>query len=164
MVVQTRPMPTNNPYSAPESNLEPAVHAPRKMLWWKIFCWVFVLIQLSAAISMAADYEELTWQDPVDIFIYGFVCTGIYGFAYQKKILIPLAWRALIVITLLWDSIYLGTEFYDLLVTEDEGRVIFVIILIVFSPLLFLQYLALYKYAFQSAHLWQANTKRAASE
>ncbi len=157
-------MPTNNPYEAPESNLEPVIQAPRNMLWWKIFFWVFLVIQLSAAISMLTGYETLTWQDPIDIVIYGFVCAGIFGFVYQKKILVPFAWRILIAITLLWDSFYLGTEFYDLLVTEEDARVIFAIILIVFSPLLFLQYLALYKYAFQSAYLWQENTKRAASE
>ncbi len=148
-------MPINNPYSAPEANLEPVIQAPRKMRWWKIFFWVFLLCQLWAAISAATDYEELTWQDPIDLVIYGFVCAGIFGFAYQKKIFTPLVWRALIVITLLWETIFIGTEVYDLLITEEDAWIFLVIVLVVFSPLIFLQYLALYKFAFQSSHLWR---------
>lgn len=156
-------MPTNNPYEAPESNLEPVIQAPRNMLWWKIFCWILLSLQCLFIYSNLFDVTSIGWQEVVDCFIYIFVISGVFGLAYQKKIFVIQFWRYFIPVVFIWDTSYTTMQFFE--PDMDEiSRISFAITLLFLLPFIFFQYLALYKYAFQSAYLWQENTKRAASE
>ena len=63
-------MPIDNPYLAPESDLEPVDRAPRKMLGWKIYFWILLLLQCLFIFSNLYEVESIGWQELVDCFIY----------------------------------------------------------------------------------------------
>ncbi len=160
--VAAHPMPTNNSYDAPESNLEPVIQAPRKMLGWKIYFWVLLTLQCLFIYGNLFDVESIGWQETVDCVIYVFVLSGIFGLAYQKKIFLNLFWRFFIPVVFLWDLFYTAMQFLEPDM-DVASQISFAVILVFFLPFIFFQYLALYKYAFQSAYLWQENAQRATS-
>ncbi|PUA29150.1 MAG: hypothetical protein B0W54_00625 [Cellvibrio sp. 79] len=153
-----------NPYAAPvAAPLATTQHLPKKMLWWKILFWLLVILEGAAFIAIVWGDDALAWDDSVEIVIYVFVIAGIFGFAYQRVLFAELFWRGVIPVAALWDIFLIGKSVYEGL-HQEYFFVGVVIIAAVFGPVMFFQYLALYKYAFQSPHLWNAKTNRVAPE
>lgn len=146
-------MPIDNPYLAPESDLEPVDRAPRKMLGWKIYFWILLLLQCLFIFSNLYEVESIGWQELVDCFIYIVVLAGVFGLAFQKKIFLIWFWRYFILVLLLWDVSYTAMQFFahDM---DEVSQLTFAFTLLFLSPFIFFQYFALYKYAFQSTYLW----------
>lgn len=95
-----------------------------------------------------------SWLDVTgEMIIYGGVLTGIFGFAYNKRILfwrfwaywIPLAvfWDIYSITSLDWSALYTPNMLYALGFTLLLGL-----------PVWILQYTALIKYAFRSKEIW----------
>ena len=152
-----------NPYAAPvAAPLATTQHLPKKMLWWKIFFWLLVMLEGAAFIAIFLGDDSLAWDDTCEMVIYVFVIAGVFGFAYQRALFSELFWRCLIPLAALWDIFLIGKA-----VAEEWHQEYFfvgvVIIAAVFGPVMFFQYLALYKYAFQSPQLWIAKTNRVAA-
>lgn len=153
-----------NPYTAPvAAPLASTQHLPKKMLWWKIFFWLLVLLEGAAFIAIFWGDDALAWDDICEVIIYIFVIAGVFGFAYERTLFTERFWRCLIPLAALWDIFLTGQSAYETR-HQEYFFVVIAIVAVIFGPFIFFQYLALYKYAFQSTHLWGAKTNRVAPE
>ena len=142
----------NNPYNTPSSDLGEDKQSVSKTKW-KVFFWVIIVIELLSLILMVSDSEE-TWLNIIlDIIVYSSIIIGLYGFSYNKKILNKKIWVYLI-------PIGIALEIYGFLregltfESSEEMYVVLAITAVIIVPLLFLQFLALYKYSFKSPEIW----------
>lgn len=153
-----------NPYAAPvAAPLATTQHPPKKMFWWKIFFWLLVLLEGAAFIAVLWGEDALAWDDTCEMVIYVFVIAGVFGFAYGRTLFTERFWRCLIPVAALWDIFLTGQGVYEAW-HQEYFFVGVAIVAVLFGPVMFFQYLALYKYAFQSRPLWIAKTNRVATE
>lgn len=152
-----------NPYAAPlAAPLATTQHPPKKMLWWKIFFWLLVSFESAAFITIFFGDDSLAWDDLCEMVIYVFVIAGVFGFAYGRMLFTELFWRCFIPVAALWDIFLTGKGVYEAW-HQEYFFVGVAIVAVIFGPVIFFQYLALYKYAFQSSHLWFTKTNRVTS-
>lgn len=143
-----------NPYEPPKSDIGAGVTGVKSTaskLRWKIFFWIILFLEVLSVISEIIDPEKNLHSIIVEILVYSAILTGLFGFAFSKKIFSQKPWRYLIPIGISWDMFTL-TELSDLYAVETQA--IFVIILIIVLPISVLQYFALYKYSFKSDDIW----------
>ncbi len=153
-----------NPYATPvAAPLAPTQHSPKKMLWWKIFFWLLVLLQISTFIGIFSGSDALTWDVIGEMVIYIFVIAGVFGFAYRQALFTEWFWRCLVPVAALWDMFLIGQSVTGAW-NKEHSFVGVIIIAVVFGPLMSFQYFALYKYAFRSNYLWATKTNRVAPE
>lgn len=142
-----------NPYEAPKSVLESEILPLRKKIGWKIFFWFYLCFDLLGMASMLFSEDEAVFDIVGECVVYSFALLGIFAFAYNKKIGGPLLWRIVLLVLVVWDcyifsSVFIGVDYSDLGLAPIIGMISFVV------PILFLQYFALYQYAFRSNEIW----------
>lgn len=148
----------NDPYKTPQANVE--VHETASKTGWKIFFWVLLVLEVLSLAYMAIDPAETLLKTLLETLIYLSILTGIFGFAYDRKLLFRRFWVALIPVGLIYDA-------YTLLMLDwgfesaEEMYFSLALIALLLIPLMFFQYLGLYSYACKSAQIWQpdADTK-----
>lgn len=125
--------------------------------------WLLVLLQGASFIVIFGDGDTPAWDDICEVVIYVFVIAGVFGFAYERALFTERFWRCLIPVAALWDIYLTGQGVYEAW-HQEYFFVGIAIVAVIFGPFVFFQYLALYKYAFQSPQLWIAKTNRVAPE
>lgn len=143
----------DNPYAAPQSVLENDALVMRKKTGWKIMFWCYLFIELVGVASMLFGDDEPLFDIVGEIVVYSFAFVGIFGFAYNKKIATPLLWRIVILVLFMWDCYVFLSGYVD---GSYDGLELSALLIIgsIVVPMLFLQYFALYQYAFQSKEIW----------
>ncbi len=143
----------DNPYAPPQSVLETDVLVLRKKTGWKIMFWCYLFIELAGVASMLFGSDEPVFDIVGEIVVYSFAFVGIFAFAYNKKIATPLLWRIVILVLFFWDCYVFIAGYMDgsyagleLVATLSIAGIV--------SVMLFLQYFALYQYAYQSKEIW----------
>lgn len=145
----------NTPYQAPRSELQDeSFNTPSPRKFWKFFFWLLLVLEI-VSIGMMIDDQESWVEILVDVFIYTFVLTALFGYAYRKRILARTVWRLTIPIALIYDIHSLVTLDFEDIESTTELLVLSSITFAVMAPLVFAQYLGLFKYAYRSAEIWQ---------
>lgn len=151
----------DNPYQAPQSNVDNGIIESKNKTGWKIFFWVMVLLHIALLFSTWADAEaELEVYDfVVDFILYPFIFLGLFGYAYNKQFLSPNVWKATMVVGILSDvySIWrLIDEEQELFIFDGEVvlYVTFSLVILLSFSLMFVQYLGLYRYGYNSPEIW----------
>src|SRR5690606_23113934 len=96
---------------------------------------------------MASDGDPIA-EILIDLFVYGFVLAGLFGFAYRKKILVRAVWQLTIPIALIYDvSSLVSIDIDDI---ESTAELIFISLIsfVILAPIIFAQYIGLFKYAY----------------
>lgn len=158
----------DNPYQAPTANVDTGIVEPPSKKGWKIFAWFLLSMQLLAVFFVmlvsTEEYEsEMTVLDNVSmLLIYPAIIIGVFAFAYSWKLLSPIYWKLLIVIGVVMDiySAYLqGFAVEDLGLWGIMGYLFVGGIVFLVLLMAFLQYFALYQYAFKSPEIWMSQDK-----
>lgn len=142
-----------NPYEVPRSALENNVLTMRKKAGWKIFFWLYFCFELLGITSMFFGEDDTVFDIVGEVVVYSFVLLGLFAFAYNKKIAAPLLWKTVLFVLVGWDCYVLIEVFIDDTYAGVEVAVIVGLSIFVLA-ILFLQYFALYQYAFQSKEIW----------
>jgi hypothetical protein len=146
----------SNPYETPQSNIE--VNLSISKTKWKVFFWVVFFLEVLSLVSLFVDPEESILSIIFELIIYGSIIIGIFGFAYDKKIFFIQFWILLIPAAFIYDIYIFTTGDWGLedLAIESifEMYLVFGGMLAIILPLMFFQYLALYKYCFKSPQIW----------
>lgn len=122
--------------------------------WWKIYFFIILALQLISftySFQNIAAGEELI-QSISDIVIYPFILAAIFGYSFNKKILIRKIWQILFPVAIFADLV-----FFCMMFAEDDysgGAIMTVIILLFIAPLIVFQYIALYRYGFAKTEPW----------
>ena len=105
-------------------------------------------------ISCSGICEEELLINILELVIYSFILIGIYGFVYNKRILYRKLWAIFIPVGIIYDLYTVTTIELTTVDTMMELYIVFGIIIIIFLPMSFFQYMALYKYSFKSVNIW----------
>ena len=139
-----------DPYRAPEADLLDEA-APSKV-WWKVFFWLLLILEALSITAYINDPAESVFEMLLEIAIYSAILVGMFGFAYDKKILSQGIWKIVLPIGLAYD-IYVLID----IVGSSSPQTLYLttvsMVVIVFPVMLF-QYIALYKYGFKSTDIW----------
>lgn len=93
-------------YKPPESDLGiNKLVSNRPHVMWRVFFWFNVAILLLIIFVLAA-LPGLGILDYIDMIVFGFVLTGIYSFAYSKKMLSTIIWKISCLLYVLWFVFY----------------------------------------------------------
>ncbi|MCK5790902.1 MAG: hypothetical protein KAH34_08670 [Ketobacter sp.] len=142
-----------NVYQAPASELL-GEHTERPKKRWKCFFWLMLTLEALSLLGMLAG-EEVQYGDlALESVIYGIVLSGLYGFAYQKRLLVPVVWKLALPMVMGYDAYSIATT--DTLQPDQAASLVMVVVLllVVLLPLLLFQYYALFRYGFKCNFIW----------
>ena len=144
----------NNPYQPPESDVISKNNIKQPKLGWKIFFWIILVIELLSVSVALIDHEENIYELTAETLFYTAILLGLFGFSYNKKIIIRVFWGYLIPIGLIWDIYTISSIGWTEMETSEELYFSIGFLIVIGLPLLVLQYTALYKYCFRSPEIW----------
>ena len=147
-----------NPYQAPESDLGNEAPQPKSKKGWKVFFWFLVIFHVfiiaTTFLVPSDDYEMVDYF--IDLVVYPVIMVGIFGFAYDKQIITSVFWKVWIGVALICDT-YSLAEVFDTETLDYEGMELYAflaVLLAILLPILILQYICLYGYAYKSPEIW----------
>ncbi len=114
---------------------------PEKVTKWFGWRWVFVavaalyLVNITALISAVIPFGMFEF---VNLMIYALVVQGVYGYAYNRHFYSREFWLLFFPVAVMWDAFDISRQLHRV-----QQAINF---LILFGPLLVLQYYALYRY------------------
>ena len=139
-----------NPYSAPEADLD--VEADLRKGWaWKLY-FVFVVLLLILSMFVYAAMENTGVADIVSNILAVPATIGFFGYVFTKKIYIRQFWLANFWVQVIWGVAYYFLTDVDLRGGMDEQSFIIsqIVIWVLFLP----YYVALYRYGSRNNQMW----------
>ena len=123
---------------------------------WKIYFWVFLLILLIGYAVIFLGSPSI-W-DFLDVIISLIAISGLFSYAYQKKILSCNFWKAWLFVIFFWDIIYnlLLSQIFGLAqnISFDIEK-LSIMEMIISWVLIIPEYIALYLLGFKSSDFWE---------
>ncbi|TQV73773.1 hypothetical protein FLL45_12960 [Aliikangiella marina] len=144
----------HNPYQSPDAEIYLKLPPKKGKNLWKAFFVISFLLYL-IALFFILDFIR---NDPLittfDLIIDTLLLTGLYGFAFDRKLLFKGFWIVLLISAM-------GIDAYDYFangfVSSDAGElfVFYLAISLFLLTVSFIQYLALFMYSFSSDDIWR---------
>lgn len=149
----------DNPYQPPKADLGNDIIKPKSKKGWKIFFWVMMSLQLMLMVSTFIDpiEDKIPIDHFIDFVIYPITILGIFGFAYNKRLITSGFWKNWIVIAIITDIYSISAIFKTDIGSASSGIELYLYvgtILAILVPIMALQYYCLYSYAFKSTQIW----------
>ena len=121
---------------------------------WKIFFWFLFGMEVLSLSMMVLD------RDPVveiisEVIVYSLVLLGVFGYAYSRRLLNRLVWKSIIPVALIYDAYGLASVDYSGIETAWELVFLLTFVAITLGPILIMQYITLFRYAYRSTRLWR---------
>jgi len=121
---------------------------------WKIYFFIFLTLQL---IGFITSIQELlvakNMIEPLLYFvIYPWVIAAVFGYCFNRKFLARRIWQVIFPAALVTDII-----FFSILFVEQNfiaNIIALIMFIITLFPLIILQYVALYRYAYSQTEPW----------
>ena len=148
----------DNPYQAPQSNVDNGIVEVKSKKGWKIYFWFILLISIVSVSSVVIDNDlEFTFVEKIISFcVYPIVSMGIFGLAYSKRFFAPIFWKLWMLVSLVADAYSLPEIFkMDMEFAFDwELYIYYGVITALLLPITIIPYIGLYFYAFKSPEIW----------
>lgn len=143
-----------NPYKTPSSELEN--HQLDRKLRWKILFWIVFILEILSFGLLIAEDSLFSFKTICEVLVYIPVLLGLFGYAYNKAILFPAFWKILIPVGVIYDAWMIFDDFKESALESDPSFAIavFGVVIILFLPMMFFQYLALYYYSQNKNNIW----------
>ncbi len=140
-----------NPYQTPQSDVNVVEQVSKTK--WKFFVWVIVLLEILSIVMLVIDPEESVLDVVIDLVIYIFIILGLFGYAYNKRIFFKEMWKFVIPVAFVYDiyGLYVLDWTYG---STEELYITIGFTAAIGLPIMFFQYLALYRYGFRSQEIW----------
>ncbi len=130
-----------------------------RSIWWKAYFFIFLTLVLLAFNSYF--YNLLAGEKLIES-ISSFVVTpwvlvAIFGYSFNRKFFVRKVWEMLFPIVIITDILSVTLSYMSFSEQNGPGQslFIFVVIYVLFAPLLYFQYLALYRYGFSKNEPWE---------
>lgn len=145
-----------DPYKSPESNVSVNAESDvgNSKIGWKIFFWLFLVLEFTAIVFMIFDPETSGFELFSDFVINAAILMGLFGYSYNRKILIRKLWGYVIPVGIVYDSHSIVTLGWLDISTKLELYILVGLLLLVMFPLMILQYYGLFKYRYRSDEIW----------
>ena len=125
-----------------------------RSIWWKIYFFIILALQLHSFVISSQDLlagEDLI-RNILDFVVYPWILVAIFGYSFNKKLLISKVWEVLFPVAIITDIIQIYLFFAER--NSYEGILIVLIGYAILSPLIVFQYIALYRYGFSKTEPW----------
>jgi len=118
-------------------------------MFWKIYAILLTVILVTAyVIVFVGGVQTLHYVDlPISII----ALVGLYGFAFQVKLVNIWIWRVWLGIVVAWDMYY---NFYDAISSAPEFSPLIIGGIVVAIGIIIPEYIALFLYGFRSHSIW----------
>lgn len=122
---------------------------------WKIYFWILLLLLLLSYAAIFTGAPSI-W-DVFDIIISLAAITGLFAYAYKKKVLTAKFWSITFLVIIAWDLTYnlVLSEYLGVAQNISGSRDASPIQTLVGLALVMPEYIALYLLAFKSDTLWK---------
>ena len=122
---------------------------------WKIYFWILLLLLLLAYTAIFMGMPSI-W-DLLDSFISLVAITGLFSYAYKKRILTPKFWSIVFVTIIAWDFTYnlILTDYLGVAQQIEQDYKSSIATKLASLALVIPEYIALYLLAFNSDLLWK---------
>lgn len=137
-----------DPYKPPVSDVK--VEEVKRKTIWKVFFWLILILEVLSLIDIAFDPNKPVNDLLIEAVIYSAILMGLFGYAYSKRIFNKLFWKFVFPIGIAYD-LY---DFYGVAEWDWSFSSIDIVFAIIVFPLMYFQYLALYRYGFKSEEIW----------
>ncbi len=141
----------NNPYKPPKSDIH--IQEKPNKIKWKFFFWIVFALKVISVVIIASDLDDPALALALELAVYSTVLIGLFGFAYGKCLFKRQLWKIVLPVGIIYDTYAIISQDWAFVSTEEMYIVLGVIAIIVF-PIVFFQYMALYKYGFKSEDIW----------
>lgn len=120
------------------------------ILWKVYFCFLtaVVLVFLGGSITGPVSAIKI-----IDIPLSLIALAGLFGFAYQKSILMKTFWKVLLPVVVVWD-LFANFLWNGVSGLRDFAWLEIVFVIAVYYVLFSAEYAALYLYGFRSKKIW----------
>ncbi len=138
-----------NPYAPPASEVDPE-HLARitRRRAWRVYAFFLTgLYGLTMFYSFATDYRAILIPD---LLFSGVGLTGLFAFAFRKRVLRPWVWVVWAVLLPVWDLLF--SFVLDRSTDETGGAVETALVFLLVVP----EYIALWRYAHSSNEIWRS--------
>ena len=122
---------------------------------WKVYFFISLIILLVSPFYYVIEPNTFTIKDAIDYVVWSIGLLGLFGFAYQRRIINVLFWKVWFFILVVWDISFTINSFIEEPV-EFDSLSIFIAVMI-FIVLILPQYFAIYLFGYKSAHIWVQN-------
>ena len=127
--------------------------------WWKIYFFIILALQIHSFIISFQDLlvgKDLI-RNIIDFVVYPWVLVAIFGYSFNKRILIRRVWEVLFLVVITADII----QIYLFIKEQNNYEGTFIVLMgyAIILPLIILQYIALYRYAFSKTEPWVSGYK-----
>ena len=143
-----------DPYRPPQSDIE--IPEPPTKTGWKVFFWVLLVMEALSLGTMMVDSEQPLFEILIELLVYPLILAGLFGYAFNRRILVRRLWIGLIPIALCYDFYWIFESDWGLESSADPWLELGLALSLV-VPLLVFQYLGLVNYAFRSPDIWHSN-------
>ena len=126
-----------------------------KKIGWKIYFVIFSLLLLFVYYGLLS--KGITIYDSADIAISLIALTGLFGYAFTKKIHSQTLWRIWLFVIVIWDLFY-NIYLTAILGVAQGGETCNITEILIGFIFIFPEYIALYKYGYKSTALWKNDT------
>lgn len=93
-----------NPYESPKSDVAREANFKRS-IWWKVYFFIITILGAFGSISFLFE-EQAGVAEYLQLLLFILFTTGLFGFTFLKKILIPTVWLWVLIISLLFGAFY----------------------------------------------------------
>lgn len=150
-----------NPYQSPSSDIKVEEKIKEGRLGWKIFFFIMLALELLTVFLYLGEFQEGTFElyNIPSLIIYPFIVLGLFGYAFHKRFFKQGFWKILLPNAFVADVYTIWRDFE----TDPElysEPYIFGTMMVILLPILFLQYLVLYRYGFSQLSPWDDESVR----
>lgn len=151
----------NNPYQAPKADLGKEIIEPKSKRGWKIFFWVLLVLQVLSVLFMWSEASPQIHELVINLLVYPFILIGLFAYAYNKRFISQGFWKVLFFIGI-------SSDLYSVwaLIKEGEGfssdaEMYFTLVLmaVLILPMMYFQYLGLYRYGYNAPEIWEEHSQ-----
>lgn len=150
----------SNPYETPASDLD-AEKQPVSKTKWKVFFWGVLVLDVLSLITILNDPERTFLYILLEAVVYSSILIGLFGFSFNRKIINRKVWGYMIPIGIAFDIYSISYSLSNIELNFESPEEMYVVVAIAIAlvvPLMFLQYLALFKYSLRSPEIWGSAT------
>ena len=124
-------------------------------IWWRTYFVVALSLTLISIYLESTEPPTANFSDVCDYLFTVVALAGVFGYAFQSRVLSLVFWRRYLPFVVVWD-IGIGSYWlYEIYPDYDVADTWLLVSTVgILAAFLLIEYVALFLYGFRSSHLW----------
>ncbi len=134
-----------------------------RSIWWKVYFFIYLTLVLLAFVTYFNNFlaGEKLIESITGSVISPLILVAIFGYSFNKKILVRKVWKALFPVAIITEIVTTILGFMPVAGQDGPGNhiLLWVVIYVIISPLIYFEYVALYRYGFSKTEPWEEHIR-----